>query len=980
MSTLRPDRWREVSPYLDEALSLDVEDRVRWLEDFRASHPELAGVVKKLLDEHDRLAQEHFLERAPAVVEDHNSLAGQNVGSYRIISPIGQGGMGSVWLAERSDGRFERRVAIKFLHFSLAAAGTAERFKREGKILGQLAHPHIAELIDAGVTPRGDPYLVLEYVDGEKIDVYCDKHKLDLEARLQLFLNILSAVAQAHSNLIVHRDIKPSNVLARNDGQVKLLDFGIAKLLEYDNGTGPETLLTVEGGGALTPQFAAPEQITGGGVTTATDIYALGVLLYLLLVGQHPAGPDAHSPAGLFKAIVDIDPAKGSYVIAATDSRTVAENRASTPEKLCRQLRGDLDTILAKALKKNPAERYGSVTALGDDLQRYLKHEPIRARPDSFTYRTAKFVRRNRGSLVTAGVVALVLIAAAVISIRQSIRASKEATAANREAAVAEAVNDFLQNDLLAQASAARQSAPGTNPDPDLKVRTALDRAAQRIEGKFVRQPAVEAAIRTTIGQTYQELGLYPEARKQLERALELQRRLLGEENPKTLHTKNLLGWTAKLQGKYPEAEALLTQTLTSRRRVLGPEHRDTLSSMNNLAVLYIEEGKYAQAEALDSQTLEIRRRVLGPDHPETLMSISNLAEAYSYEGKYAQAETLDNQALDVKRRVLGPEHPETLISIGDLADLYYQEGKYAQAEVLGNQVLEVRRRVLGPEHHQTLSSMILMAIVYHHEGKFAQAETLDNQVLEVQRRVLGPEHPDTLASMNNLAVIYSEDGKYAQAEVLDTEVLQARRRLLGAEHSSTVTSMNNLADDYAEEGKYAQAEALFNQALDTARRVEGPEHPDTLLYMSDFAGMYQRKGNYAMAQEYTRQALAGRRHVLGSEDPDTMASAADLALAYVSQGKFALSEPLAREAMETGLRKEPDGWQPFRAESLLGASLAGQKKYAEAEPLLLGGYHGMVARKGRIGLPDRYHLQLAHRWIVQLYKDWGKPGNKPKS
>ena len=306
-----------------------------------------------------------------------------------------------MWLAERSDGRFERRVAVKFIHIALMGKGGEARFKREGSILGRLAHPHIAELVDAGVSAAGQPYLVLEYVEGESIDRYCDHQTLVVEARIRLFLEVLEAVAHAHANLIVHRDLKPSNVLVNKDGQVKLLDFGIAKLLEGEAVDGAATLLTVEGGRAMTPEYAAPEQVTGAPITTATDIYALGVLLYVLLTGQHPAGDNLRSPADLVKAIVDSDPTRPSDVVTTAKNpgeeiTTNAARRTTTPEKLSRLLRGDLDTIVAKALKKNPRERYASVTALADDLQRYLRHEPIAARPDTLAYRATKFVRRNR--------------------------------------------------------------------------------------------------------------------------------------------------------------------------------------------------------------------------------------------------------------------------------------------------------------------------------------------------------------------------------------------------------------------------------------------------------------------------------------------------------------------------------------------------------------------------------------------------------
>lgn len=416
MSTLSPGQWQEISPYLDHALSLPEEEGERWLQSFRLEKPELAEVLRQLLEEHRALADEHFLERMPVRVADGLSILDQKIGPYSLISLLGQGGMGTVWLAERSDGCFERRVAVKFLRFAMAPGVVAGRFRREGKILGQLTHPHIAELIDAGVTPNGEPYLVLEYVEGLPIDQHCDRYKLDVDARIRLFLDVVSAVAHAHTNLIVHRDIKPSNVFVRSDGQVKLLDFGIAKFLAEERNPAA-TLLTVEGRAAMTPQFAAPEQVTGGSITTATDVYALGVLLYLLLTGQHPAGQRLHSTAELIKAIVESEPLQPSNATSSAEGKELADKRSSTPEKLRRQLRGDLDTIVGKTLKKNPAERYGSATALADDLGRYLRHEPISARPDRLTYRAAKFVRRNRTAvtLATLAFVAIIVGSGAAI-------------------------------------------------------------------------------------------------------------------------------------------------------------------------------------------------------------------------------------------------------------------------------------------------------------------------------------------------------------------------------------------------------------------------------------------------------------------------------------------------------------------------------------------------------------------------------------
>ena len=423
MSILSPQRWSKISPHLDHALSLAEPERGAWLTSFRESNPELAGIVEELLAEHEESESEQFLQR-PLLEIAESSLAGQAIGPYTLISPLGHGGMGVVWLAARNDGRFERRVAVKFLKFAVASRVGEKRFRQEGQILGQLRHPHIAELIDAGVTSTGEPYLVLEYVEGEPIDEYCDRHKLDVEARIKLFLDVLGSVAHAHANLIVHRDIKPPNVLVRNDAQVKLLDFGIAKLLAHD-GDSAATQVTRESGGALTPQFAAPEQITGGTITTATDIYTLGVLLYMILTGQHPAGPGPHSPATLVKAIVDTEPTRSSDAVTTEFGKAAAEARAATPDKLYRQLRGDLDTILAKALKKNPQERYASVTAFADDLRRYLKHQPISARPDSIAYRAAKFIRRNRVGLSAATLALAAILVASGVAIYQARTAQR---------------------------------------------------------------------------------------------------------------------------------------------------------------------------------------------------------------------------------------------------------------------------------------------------------------------------------------------------------------------------------------------------------------------------------------------------------------------------------------------------------------------------------------------------------------------------
>jgi serine/threonine protein kinase/tetratricopeptide (TPR) repeat protein len=444
MSTLSPDQWKAVSPYLDQALAMTDDQRAAWLSSLGERDPALAAQLAALLSEHRVLAQEGFLESRRWALPHSTGLVGQTLGPYTLISQIGQGGMGSVWLARRSDGRFERNAAVKFVNIALAGGATAERFKREGSILGRLTHPHIAELLDAGISPAGQPYLILEYVDGPTIDQYCNQHKLDLKARVRLFLDVLAAVAHAHANLIVHRDIKPSNVLVTTKGEVKLLDFGIAKLLQGEGQAGAATLLTHEGGSALTPEYAAPEQLTGQPVTTATDVYALGVLLYLLLSGRHPAGV-THSPAELVKAVLDLEPPRVSDATTADNSKLIAEKRGAAPDKLRRELRGDLDTIVGKALKKDPQERYGSVTGFADDLERYLKHEPISARPDTLAYHTAKFLRRNR--TVVSLIVAAIVLVIGSLATGLYVANRERKIAEQRFAQVRQLANKFIELD-----------------------------------------------------------------------------------------------------------------------------------------------------------------------------------------------------------------------------------------------------------------------------------------------------------------------------------------------------------------------------------------------------------------------------------------------------------------------------------------------------------------------------------------------------
>jgi len=524
------------------------------LASLRQEEPALANDLAAVLERCASLEGDGFLEGAPVLPMPEPSLAGQVLGDYTLRSLLGQGGMGSVWLADRSDGRYQGQAAAKLLNASLVGRDGEARFKREGSILARLRHPHIAHLIDAGVSAIGQPYLILERVDGAPIDRYCDDRRLGIEARIRLFLDVLAAVSHAHANLVVHRDLKPSNILVATDGQVKLLDFGVAKLLEGGAGSGA-TALTREGVWAMTPEYAAPEQFTGGDVTTATDVYALGVVLYILLTGRHPVGADRSSPAELIHAMVHAEPQRLSDAVEvagpADEPAEIAARRATTLRKLRAALRGDLDNILAKALKKSPSERYTSAEAFADDLRRYLDHRPVRARPDSFGYRTRKFVSRNRLVLGAATVVVFALATSAGVAARQARASALERDRALVELRRAEATNGF--NAFLLKEATPSAGRPLTNAE-------LLARGEALVDRRFARDPALRVHMLLILAERYFENGQFDRFQATLDRAFTLSRGLADVE----LRSRAACDKAYALgdQGRFDEADRLLGAAL----------------------------------------------------------------------------------------------------------------------------------------------------------------------------------------------------------------------------------------------------------------------------------------------------------------------------------------------------------------------------------------------------------------------------------
>ncbi len=496
-------RWREISPHLDAVLELEEGAREPYLQKLATRSPTIAAAVRVLLADAGRLEDQPLPEtRVVAALSPAPSLAGQRLGAYTLESQLGHGGMGTVWLAHRSDGRFEGLAAVKLLNAALLGRPSEQRFVREGSLLAKLRHPHISQLIDAGVAPGGQPFLVLEYVQGERIDQYCDGRNLGIEERVRLFLDVLAAVAHAHSHLVVHRDIKPSNILVTSDGHVKLLDFGVAALLRPE---GQTDALTREAEPGFTPEYAAPEQLLGEPVTTATDVYALGLVLFVLLAGRHPA--QGKSGAGIMSATLDGEPPRPSQV-AADAGRS-------------RILRGDLDNIVARALERDPAQRYSSVEGLAQDLRHFLAHEPVSARPASWSYLTRKFLRRHRGAVATGAGMLLLLIGAIAMATQQMYAARKQRDAALYETKRAEFQSRFAFHIL---------SALGDDGKP-LTVKELMDRGVDVLEKNYRDDPRFVRSMLLTLSKRYHEVGDLAGERAALERAAQIEAQL-GEATP----------------------------------------------------------------------------------------------------------------------------------------------------------------------------------------------------------------------------------------------------------------------------------------------------------------------------------------------------------------------------------------------------------------------------------------------------------------
>jgi serine/threonine-protein kinase len=751
--------WPAVRSLLEQVLESPADERSERLSEL-CIDPALRGEVEGLLALEGQVGS-FIAEPALSLRHPRTELPeGHRLGPWRVLRPLGKGGMGTVYLAERADGAFELTAAIKLLNPGLASDELIARFEAERHILARLIHPNIARLLDGGTGEDGWPYLVMEYVEGEPIDEYCDRHGLPLRVRLELFRTVCSAVQVAHQNLVVHRDLKPANILVTAEGTVKLLDFGIAKILagQPDNG---ETLLRL-GGVPLTPRYASPEQVRGGPVTTASDVYSLGVLLYELVTGHRAHRFDSLSPTEIERVVCEVAPPRPSTAVLGPEEVVTADGqrlhltaealaavREGDARRLARRLAGDLDTILLTALRKEPERRFASAEQLSEDLRLYLAGLPIRSRPDTLGYRVGKFVTRHTvGVSAAAAAIALVLAFAAVMAWQRGQIAAQSREIA-RERDRAQNTKEFLL-DLIGQTD------PRQAKGKEITIRQALDQRASSLATETSLDPATRADLLDALGVSYRSLGRYEEAGPLLEEALALRRQALGGEQVLVAESLHNLANLERHRRRPDEAEQLTRQALAIQRRAFPAGHRDLARGLNNLASLLRE-----RAEALRHGAGE------GTRLPRGFSEI------------LAEAEALAREGLAMKQRLFGDENAEVALSLNTLAAVLVSAGRPSEAERLFRRSIELRRKLDGPRSPGLAKAISNLAVILADQGRLAEAEALHREALAMRRRLYEPDgHPELLRSLAGLGRLRVRQGDSREADTLFREGLDLARNL----------------------------------------------------------------------------------------------------------------------------------------------------------------------------------------------------------
>jgi len=799
---------------------------------------------------------------------------GDRIGPYQVRRVLGQGGMGEVYLCERADEQYQKQVAIKLVSRGVLSRQIQTRLRTERQILATLDHPNIARLLDGGTTADGIPYLVLEYVEGEPIDTYCDTHRLSIAARLRLFRVVCSAVQAAHRNLIVHRDLKPSNILVTADGTPKLLDFGIAKLLDVRTTT-HTIAMTQADVRIMTPDHASPEQIRGEPVTTASDVYVLGVLLYELLCGQRPFQVTGLRFHEIERVICEKEPPPPSDAgkanrITSTELERIAAQRVSTPQRLRRELSGDLDNIVMMAMRKEADRRYGSVEQFSADLDLHLRGMPVLARQDTWNYRARKFVARHTLGVSLSALVVLLLagFAASMYVQAERLRAERDRTRAQFARAEAERGRAERVSAFLVELF--RRSDPWESGGENDTALELLERGAKRIETELANDPDMQANLLDAVGRVYLARGETDRAISMLDRALQLRRELFGPEHLITASSMQGLGTARRYKGEFDQSRVLLENALRIQLQKLGEHHESVAVTLDELARWYRDVGQLDVAEKTFRRSLAAFTAVDGAQSQQASGVTNDLATLLLYKGEPAAAEPLYRQLLDADKARLRPDHPRLATEMINLALALQMQGKLPEAEPLFKQAIDSMELVLGREHFQTISALSNYGWFLQVKGDLDGAEKVLRDVLALDQKAQGPRHPYVGHDMSNLADLLYERQQLDEAERLYRQALDIYAASLPPSHQHVAAALTGLGRIYAERGDTSEVNTLVERAVGIWRKELPEDHWQIARSRAVLGRSLLQEGKYAEAEPILKQSYATLEQQRGANDPGT--------------------------------------------------------------------------------------------------------------
>lgn len=834
--------WETLQALFEKASQLEGDEQASFLDDACAGDADLRKELEDLLTAD--AAPTISLGDIPPAPEFDSQLEGERLGAYRLTRRIGVGGMGTVFLAHRDDGVFDRDVAIKVLRKGMDSNRVVRRFEAERQILSRLQHPNIAGLLDGGVTPDGRPYFVMEYVDGVPLTDYCDSHRLPIDRRLELFKVVCRAIQYAHRNLVVHRDLKPSNILVTAEGQVKLLDFGIAKLLD-DHQDHERTRTGLQ---MLTPAYAAPEQLMNLPVTTATDVYGLGVVLYELLTGRRPYEP-VKTPAELRDQVLSGNAQRPSTLITETDPETrtkwVNATRSTSAQRLRQRLAGDLDSICMVAIRPEPEARYATANQFADDLDRHLAGEPVTARKSSVGYRTRKFLRRHRGA-VAAATLAFSVFLVAVWYHTQRLAEERD-TALREQRKVAE-VAGFVTG-LFDEAD------PDNARGEEVTARQLVDAGRTRVENELAGQPELQATMKRVLGQVYYALGDHEEAERLLQEARDGFGQLLGDDHYETVSTRFALGHIAQNQGDYEAADQAFREALETREAALGPDHPDVIEAVAALAFLEETRGHFDNAEALHLRVYESTLAAHPGDNLDAADASYRLAKFYRTQDRREEAEPMLRDVIAMLDRLYPDGHPLSAQARRHLAGLLRNDGRLEASEPLYLEVLDMQERMLGPEHYE-------VAVTWNSYSQLLSKQGRDNEALEANHHFVGiiernhETHPSLGAAYNNRAFMLMDVERYDEAlENFHKSLAMQDAVELPPRHFNRTFPTSGIALVHLLREQYQEAETLWRDMLSIRLEVLDEDHRLVSEMRSDLAAALMGQEDWAEAETLLLQA-----------------------------------------------------------------------------------------------------------------------------